>query len=732
MKYICRTIIIILAIICINNLVDSKSARAAELIEHPYIDFSSDRSTWFFKTGEDNNIAFFDFFFPFDPTGKMKAYDPLTMYEFEHTYYFGDQGTLMIHLDDLKKMYDPYFDYTITDDQLYIRHTVYEKLITNGYGERSTTLEYKKKVWDLHLPFTYEQDINTGIYEYKEYLPVIGGRNKPDITPSELNIQKSVIDQPFTFSKGSIEIKDGEYYVPLAEIMELMGKVTWEDEGYLAVQDKEMPDVTQTINRDKSHKIEPVTIPNQSNIWNSGSFEDSDPTYTWADYMNDVADGVRKTGWLWKSFYVSSGNHFKDENGQEISLEANRIVPYSLYIPNDYDPNETRMVTMLHGGTGNEHTPTSRLIQNDLRIEQYAEEFNYILLSPNGWTQNPLWRQNQGLYAFEQSLNEALAEFPVQRDRLFLTGNSLGGRGTLEIASRFPDQFRAIVPTAPKIVERDSKGNTKINIVGTNYDLSAIKDTPTLVMQGTADTTTSFKVQIGNENQPGAIVSSIMPKLENAEYMTIEQGDHTYSYGSALKTIFDFFEEQLSPSLNHNIDKLTLYNESKQIQIDKKDATLSLATTDVNGVTMISLSDLEDIYGESFKVYPIHLYNSDAKDKPDFWTILYNGHSINFKLEENIYRIGMERYKEDVLTSSNSSSPSDISELSVAPTFLTAPFEYEGQVFIPAEEVLSVLGLNVSIEEHSFFEKYRTIMYTAGLGILFLGIAIYISRRYKK
>ena len=733
MKYMYRTIIIVLSVFCITILVDSKSARASELPEHPYIDFSSDRSTWFFRTSEDSNIAFFDFFFPFDPTGKMKAYDPLTMYEFEHTYYFDEQGTLMIHLDDLKKMYDPYFDYTITGDHLHIRHTVYEKLITNGFGERSTTLEYKKKVWDLHLSFTNEEAVNTGVYDYQEYLPVTGGRNKPTITPSEINLEKSESDQPFSFPKGSIEIKNAEYYVPLTELMELMGKVAWEENGYIAVQDKEMPDVTQTINRsDKSSKIEPVIMPNQSNIWNSGAYEDSDPNYTWADYMNDVADGVRKTGWLWKSFYISSGNNFKDENGQETSLDANRIVPYSLYIPSHYDANETRMAIMLHGGTGNEHTPTSRLMQNDLQIEQYAEEFNYILLSPNGWTQNPLWRQDQGLYAFEQSFQEALAEFPVQGNRIFLMGNSLGGRGTLEIASRFPDLFSAIVPSAPKIVERNSEGGTNITIDGTDYDLSAIKDIPTLIIQGTADTTTSFKVQIGSESKPGAIVSSVMPKLENAEYMAIEQGDHTLSYGSALKTIFDFFEKQLSPPPNNSIEELTLYKESKQIQIDKKKATLNLATTEVNGATMISLNDLEDIYGESFKVYPIHLYDSDPKDKPDFWTILYNGHSVNVTVEENLYRIGMERYKEDIISSSKSTKGSDINELSAAPMFLTAPFEFKGQVFVPAEEILSTLGLNVSIEEQSFLEKYRTIMYTVGLGVLLLGLAIYVSKRYKR
>ncbi|WP_273130163.1 alpha/beta hydrolase-fold protein [Bacillus weihaiensis] len=725
-------IIITLAFIGVENLV-TKKASAEVLPDQPYVDFSSERSTWFLRTTEEkNNVAFFDFYYPFDPSVKMKAYDPLAMYEFEHNYYFGDQGSLMINLKDLKKMYDPYFDYSISDDDLHIKHTVYEKLVVKGFGERSTTLEYKKKVWDISFSNISELDTNTGVYQYQEYLPVTGGRNSQEVSPVEINLEKSISNKPFTFSNGSVEIKDGEYYVPLAEIMGVMGKKTWENDGYLAIQDKELPDVTKTIDRlDQGVKIEPVTIADQTNIWNGGTLEKTDSSYTWADYMNDVADGERKSGWIWKSIYIPSGNYFKDENGKQITLEANRIVPYSLYIPTNYNPKDSRMTLMLHGGTGNEHTPTARLIETNIPIEQYAEEFNYILLSPNGWTQNPLWRQNQGLYSFEQSFKEALAQFPVEEERIFLTGNSLGGRGTLELASRYPDRFSAIAATAPKITQRSPEGGTMESIVGTDYDLKAIKDLPALIVQGTADTTTSFKVQIGTENKPGSIVSSVMPKLENAVYMTIEDGDHTYSYGSALKTIFDFFEGQIAPSTDiQNNKELTLYKESKQVKIGETNTNLNLSTTTLNETTMISLQDLKDIYGESMKVYPIYLYDSNLKEKPDYWTILHNGRSLNFTLDKNVYRVDMERYKEDSLVTGKEGQ-SDQNELKAAPTFSASPYEYNGQVYIPAEETLSALGLSVDIKEQNFFDKYQNYFFALGFVIMLI-IARYITNRYKK
>ncbi len=69
------------------------------------------------------------------------------MYEFDHDYHYTDDGVLMVHLEDLRKMYAPYFDYVRDGDTLLIRHTIYDKFIKSGFGRRGTTIEYTKKVW---------------------------------------------------------------------------------------------------------------------------------------------------------------------------------------------------------------------------------------------------------------------------------------------------------------------------------------------------------------------------------------------------------------------------------------------------------------------------------------------------------------------------------------------------------------------------------------------------------
>lgn len=696
----------------------SISLFADELTNHEYIDFSSDRSTWFFRLeGGENNVVFSDFYSPYDSTLKVEAYDPLSMYSLDEEYYFDSSDNLMMNIKDLKKLYDPYFDYFVSNDVLTIRHTVYDKVITDGFGERSTTLEYTKKVWDLSVNINKESKKNSGTYNYTEYETTTGGRNKPAISETEVNLEKSTTNTQFTFDNSSIEVKDGNYYVPLASIMKLMGKVAIEEEGYLAIQQKDLADVTYEVER--SIEIAEVVIPSASNVWRSGNVEEDDKNYTWANYMNDVADGKRITGWLWRTFYIPSGSNFKDGDGNEITLDANRIVSFNIYVPTSYDKDETRLTYMLHGGTGNENTPTYRTMARNQNLDEYAEEYNYIIVSPNGWTQNPIWRENQALYSFEKSFEMVMDEFPVSEDKIFIAGNSLGGRGVLELAVRFPNRFNAIISSAPKIADRSDTGKgTVISIEDTKYDLSDIKDMPTMIIQGTADSTTSYKTQIGNNSSKGSITKAIMPKLNNATYLTVEKGSHSYAYGSVLTSMFDFFESNIKTNeKENNFKKLNLKEKSKIALLDDEKYKLSNTTKVVDGVTMISLSDLKGIYGDDFKVYSVNSYDSNPRLSTDYYSIIYNNQTINLTVNNTVYRKNMERYKEDA-NILKSGSRSDESELDESPQFSVAPYEDKGEVYVPAKEILNIFDLEVSISENNMNKQ------AIAIGLLVLAIAI--------
>lgn len=690
-KYILA--VISFSLILITTLISS----AENLTVHEYVDFSSDRSTWFFRiNGGDNKIVFSDFFFPYNPTGRTEIYDPLIKYELDNSYYFSSDNLLMISLEDLKKLYAPYFDFKINNETLSIGHTVYDKALLSGSGGRLPSMEYIRKVWSLIIELDNKK---SGILAYAEYEPARGGRRSA--VKFSNNIKNSFEDKKINFKSEVIHFRNKTCFVSIAEIMNLMGKNIFNDNGYLHVQSKSMEGVTTDVDRsDGGINVPEITVPNAGNPWHGGTIETFDKDYTWADYMNDVADGQRKTGWLWKAFYIPSGDNFVDPNGKKITLKADRIIPYNIYVPSSYDSDKTKLLLILHGGSGNENTQTYRIMLLDIPIDQYAEIHNYILVSPNGWTQPPMWREGQALYSFMKSAELTLEEYRINKDKVFITGNSMGGKGTLEIVMRYPEMFQAMAPTAPKITDRIENKNV-INFVGTKYDLDNVSDIPTFIAQGTADTTTTFKNQIGNKKEAGAIFKAVMPKLNNALYLAVEGGGHSYPYGSLLIPIFEFFESTLKPYKNNfDFDTLYLSGKSTEAYLDGEKFELS-AIESINSTVMLPMSDLEKIYGEGLKVYKVSSHHRNRTENINYYTVIYNKASINFHIDNAVYRRNMERYKEDAIErSKNSRSRNfkpDTEFLESAPRFSTAPYEKSGEIFVPVKELMAELGRKVVI-----------------------------------
>jgi sugar lactone lactonase YvrE len=101
--------------------------------------------------------------------------------------------------------------------------------------------------------------------------------------------------------------------------------------------------------------------------------------------------------------------------------------------------------------------------------------FPFIVISP----QCPLsteWYYNGGAQALVNALiDSALVRYPVDTSRIYLTGLSMGGIGTLDLAIRYPHRFAALLPIAFRI--------------DPGWDLCAIKDIPMWAFHGALDTT---------------------------------------------------------------------------------------------------------------------------------------------------------------------------------------------------------------------------------------------------
>ncbi len=128
--------------------------------------------------------------------------------------------------------------------------------------------------------------------------------------------------------------------------------------------------------------------------------------------------------------------------------KAAQKLKYVLDLPADYDSDPHKvfpLLVYLHGagesGTNltwlNRHGPPKYVAKHP--------DAPFILLAPQapraiGW--QPYLRDVQTL------IDQIQATYRVNPRRIYLTGNSMGGNGTWELARRWPDRFAAIVPVA--------------------------------------------------------------------------------------------------------------------------------------------------------------------------------------------------------------------------------------------------------------------------------------------
>ncbi len=132
--------------------------------------------------------------------------------------------------------------------------------------------------------------------------------------------------------------------------------------------------------------------------------------------------------------------------------------PYGLYLPKEYDERKRYpLVVMLHGAGSNHRLALRRVFgksnangETDVEATRYFPEWSdveYIVASPFA-------RGTMGYQGIaEQDVMDVLADvkkrFAIDEDRIYLTGLSMGGGGTLWIGLTHPDIWAAIAPVCP-------------------------------------------------------------------------------------------------------------------------------------------------------------------------------------------------------------------------------------------------------------------------------------------
>jgi predicted peptidase len=119
---------------------------------------------------------------------------------------------------------------------------------------------------------------------------------------------------------------------------------------------------------------------------------------------------------------------------------------YQVYVPANYSPAQHWPVILFLHGAGERGSDgllqTTAGLGNAIRAR--PSSYPAIIIFP----QVPIDSTWIGIPAQVAitALDQTLAEFSTDRDRVYLTGLSMGGNGTWHLAYRFPERFAAIAP----------------------------------------------------------------------------------------------------------------------------------------------------------------------------------------------------------------------------------------------------------------------------------------------
>ncbi|MFD1003506.1 prolyl oligopeptidase family serine peptidase [Ohtaekwangia kribbensis] len=132
--------------------------------------------------------------------------------------------------------------------------------------------------------------------------------------------------------------------------------------------------------------------------------------------------------------------------------------PYGLYLPKNYDEKKKYpLVIMLHGAGSNHRLSLRRVFgksnangETDVeatRIFPEWKDVEYIVASP--YARGTMGYQGVAEKDVMDVLADVKSRFSIDEDRIYLTGLSMGGGGTLWIGLTRPDIWAALFPVCP-------------------------------------------------------------------------------------------------------------------------------------------------------------------------------------------------------------------------------------------------------------------------------------------
>jgi poly(3-hydroxybutyrate) depolymerase len=299
--------------------------------------------------------------------------------------------------------------------------------------------------------------------------------------------------------------------------------------------------------------------------------------------------------------------------------------PYGLYLPKNYDSQKKYpLVMMLHGAGSNHRLALRRVFgksnaegETDAEASRYFPAWNdveYIVASPYArGTAGYQGIPEEDLYAV---LDDVKRRFSIDENRVYLTGLSMGGGGTLWLGLTRPDIWAAIAPVCPA----PPTGTKDLAINALNF--------PVHFFHGDADPV----VPVAGTRKWVSDMQDMGVEVFYKEFADVKHDSWVNAYDNEF--IFEWFGPAVRepfPNKVKFVSKLYKYNKAFWVQFDKINYG-SLAEIDAN----FTRSNAILIKSKNLEALTLNLAGHPRFKAGDELSIEIDGVSLKAKADSSI------------------------------------------------------------------------------------------------
>lgn len=275
----------------------------------------------------------------------------------------------------------------------------------------------------------------------------------------------------------------------------------------------------------------------------------------------------------------------------------NSVQPYALRLPAGYSRDKKYpLVIQLHGTNFHEVLSGSRLNYHGMLGPQWVEP-DIPVIYANAFGGPTTFYQGIGEVDILRVIDEIKARFPVDPDRVYLMGHSMGGAGSFTVGLHFPDRFGGISAGDPAMWSRVEEGPKwmmpQVAIVSPGKLYPNARDVDVFFKNaGAGIQRKSTEFADGIVEQGGFATTEVFPRMPHSF------GDQ-YPFANFVTEVIAHpirrkpaEVKYYTNTLQYNgaywitIDRLTQHNADSQVTASYKDGTLRVTTTNIDALSL--------------------------------------------------------------------------------------------------------------------------------------------------